>query len=310
MPNPLDGKDYYYPSVYTNNGVVYHPLHKHIYDYYMTNLFARMSNDRYSYIPFGRIWINNNCTHIYVTTGSTSTSNNGPSKNKQPYFTNSVRSGGYFVSTARVADYYLDYTIGGPISTNGDQITSASGLNNAVGNQDGFLNCSTNMTNWRYNFTTNKQLAFSTSTSNNRTNSTNQGFTNNNYSGANTSELDFHSTHHAKPQHFWSFRQSQWVSINNNNVLDESYWLNRTQAYLVREQQGATVYTIMYGTPSASQRKQMMLVANDPSALSTESLSAIASQPYGKYYQTTTDPEELRAVFREIGLRISTILTR
>jgi hypothetical protein len=156
------------------------------------------------------------------------------------------------------------------------------------------------MTNWCWNTNTGNYIG-------SRTNSTAGGYTNNNYT---TNELTYHSSYPNTVTKFWSFSHQQWQTVNNNNITNDAYWLNRAQAYLARSQQGATIYTVLYGSPGSVPEMQMALAANDPTQLTSLGTNAVVGQPYGTYFNSAQNAAALDGVFRAIGLKISTILTQ
>ncbi|NJK92586.1 MAG: hypothetical protein HC904_12615 [Blastochloris sp.] len=80
----------------------------------------------------------------------------------------------------------------------------------------------------------------------------------------------------------------------------------RAQAWLLRKQQKATIYTVVFGNPGGSAKPNMQNIANDP----RHPDNYTAGQTDGRYYDAGASANNLRAAFQDIAARISVRLTR
>lgn len=294
-----------------SDGVNYKGLAYEVYENYnkrwdLVDTFLQMDNERLNYYPLGAEYANHAGSYERESPGGYTQEPN-QTRNPWLYPRSSGTTTGWWHITARMSDYYPDYTIYGNANVNGDNpsyggdgATNASGMYTSSGG--GFINRPQNI-----GAKPDPRVKTDSPVSNTPWQST--GSADTNASGVN--EANFAGSN-AKLTQWWRFSTSSWqTNLSTSNLTTEHYFLARAQAYGVRRKydsggQYATIYTIVYGNAGSTAFTNMQKIANDPAYPANYT----SGQTEGKYYRTTENPEELKQVFHDIASRIAVRLAQ
>ncbi|MEO0454506.1 MAG: hypothetical protein AAFY98_10270, partial [Verrucomicrobiota bacterium] len=259
---------------------------------------TRYTNARLNYFPTCGIYANHYGSYVRRrVTGSYA-----PSSTNNPHIydrDSGSRKTGWHVNTVRIQDYYPTYSIAGFADHNSDDGIAAGD------DEDGYIN---------------RPSAGGVQDHTGRNNSgLVHGILSPHPSGANSNlnantptpvdERTLITSESAdwRIRKFWSFHDNAWLNVNTGNQEDDSFFMARAQAHVLRQsdQQNATIYTVVFNNPSGAAKDSMADISNDPNFSFHN-----AGQSEGVYYDVGNDTSSLTAAFEDIASLITVRLSQ
>jgi hypothetical protein len=269
----------------TRNGSTYYYLPDATYDYYGDNSSQRMSDALFGYDPHGRLWSNHYGSYYRWYRGSATSYH--VKKSELPYIyekSSGSRRTGWVVGTARLADFYLDYTMAGQPHFHGDGVDSIPD-------------------SWSSTYKDRDLRRFGDPDYSEMDSPPLSDYRGSGYlSDSEDNFIENDQDHRPRVRRWWRFSSGSWTT-SSGVIDDEAYWMSRAQAFVLKDQYNASFYTVVYGNNGNA--TEMKKIANDPAYPGQYN----STLPDGKFYKTGESSQELTDVFRDIASRIAVKLT-
>lgn len=253
------------PAMFIPSPILFDEQNPTKQSWYPTNAADYDMDNRYlSYYPPGRTYAN-----VYGMFFQRATGNRAPTNLPD------ITTDGRCYGSARMSDFYPEFTYGGhPLHV--FNFTNTNSIYNGFKYPDDMCNMITNNTNGAYY------------------------------------EMYSFKDQQWKPFTFNSYTydlpSAGWTSANLNNITGEGNWLTMMQAWVARKEQNAQIYLVNFSNNSSLTYKRQ--IANDRTGNNGVGITPFfEDQPAGGFYNTTNQ-STLTAAFEDIARKINARLTK